>query len=322
MKQQTKIYLLPRKSKIENKTAKPGKIKGEVQEKKDTTEEPGTNNGKAHKLYQIMILNIRKWYKRTNSMRDRRKLANFICSKQILKRYGLGAFCSTTLGISRRHMKLKDRKTRVASIRRLNLKEKVKLFLERDDNSRLKADKQATLTKNGVKKQVRLLSHDLKTLHKKLHLEGSKISYSLLCKLRPFWIIKPTEKDHKTCLCKIHENLAFKVSSSHNADMIKTNDPNVLMKTIVCDTDSKACMYRDCKDCGSRKLNLNVEGGEQLTWNEWRNRRVERERSGTSKIVSLTVKEKKQGTKQTLGEELDQELQRACRHYFNIRHQY
>ena len=83
------------------------------------------------------------------------------------------------------------------------------------------------------------------------------------------------------------------------------------MKTIVCGTYSKARMYRDCKDCGSQKLNLENEGGVQLTWYVWRTKRVYRGKSGTSKIVSMTVKKKKQGTKQTLGEELDQELQGA-----------
>jgi len=48
------------------------------------------------------------------------------------------------------------------------MKEKVELFLQRDDNSRFKADKQATLARKGIKKQVRLLNDDLKTLHKNI----------------------------------------------------------------------------------------------------------------------------------------------------------
>ena len=150
------------------------------------------------------------------------------------------------------------------------------------------------------------------------------MSYSLFCKLRPFWILKPSEKDRNTCLCKIHENLTFKVNAGYTANMITSKDPIVLMKQIVCDTEKKECMYRECEDCEGKTLNtdyVNV-AGDQLTWNKWRNKRLEREREGKSKVITMTVKEKVQGTKQTLAEELNQDLQRACRHFFNIRHQY
>lgn len=290
--------------------------------KKQTTEDPEKFSVKSYKLYQTLIMNVRKWYGRSNSRLDRQMIADVICSKRILKKYALGAYCTTVLGISRRYMKNKSRIPRPSSVRKLNMKESVRSFLERDDNSRLKADKQATITRKGVKKQVRLLSDDLKTLHKKFQLEGNKMSYSLFCDLRPFWTIRPTEKDRNTCLCKIHANLSFKINTSYAADMITSKDPNVLMKYIVCDAHNKQCMYRECGDCGARKLPVEHVSGEQLTWNEWTNKRIEREKDGKSKAVTMTVKEKKQGTKETLRDELDQELQRACRHYFNIRHQY
>ena len=33
------------------------------------------------------------------------------------------------------------------------------------------------------------------------------VSYASLCKLRPFYVVEPTELDRQTCQCKIHENL-------------------------------------------------------------------------------------------------------------------
>ena len=33
-----------------------------------------------------------------------------------------------------------------------------------------------------------------------------KMSYSLFCRLRPFYIVPPTNKDRETCLCHLHEN--------------------------------------------------------------------------------------------------------------------
>jgi len=93
-------------------------------------------------------------------------IADIICSKRILKKYGLGAFCKSVLGFSRRHMSAD--KVRRPSVQTPCMKEKVELFLQRDDNSRFKADKQATLARKGIKKQVRLLNDDLKTLHKNI----------------------------------------------------------------------------------------------------------------------------------------------------------
>ena len=143
---------------------------------------------------------------------------------------------------------------RRAAVRKLNMRVKLREFMVRDDNSRLKADKQATITRKGIKKQIRLMSDDLKTLHKKYQLEGNKMSYSLFCKLCPFWILKPSEKDRNTCLCKIHKNLTFKVNADYTANMITSKDPIVLMKQIVCDTEKKECMYRECEDCKGNEI--------------------------------------------------------------------
>lgn len=77
-------------------------------------------------------------------------------------------------------------------------------FLQRDDVSRLTSGKKSTVTRNGIKKQKRLLCDTMKTIHDKYITENEhfQISYSVFCRLRPFWIIAPTEKDRETCLCK------------------------------------------------------------------------------------------------------------------------
>lgn len=33
-----------------------------------------------------------------------------------------------------------------------------------------------------------------------------KISYSLFCLYRPFWVLRASEKGRDTCLCRMHEN--------------------------------------------------------------------------------------------------------------------
>jgi hypothetical protein len=205
------------------------------------------------------------------------------------------------------------------------MKTKVEEFFERDDNSKIKADKQATITRKGMKKQTRLLTDDLKNLHSKYVSDGNKISYSLFCRLRPFWVLRPTEKDRQTCLCKIHDNLRLKLNTAYAADMYEAKDANMLMKRIVCTDNSKECMYKECLECRNKTLTFNDGGneGDQLTWMMWKNRRIERkDANGKLKVVSMTVKVKEQGTKKTLNDEIEKELIRAGRHIFNIRHQY
>ena len=65
----------------------------------------------------------------------------------------------------------------------------VREFYVRDDNSRATSGKKETLTRNRDKKQKRLLCDTMKNLHLKFVAEtpDSCISYSLFCRLRPFW---------------------------------------------------------------------------------------------------------------------------------------
>ncbi|WAR19946.1 hypothetical protein MAR_001784 [Mya arenaria] len=276
---------------------------------------------RAYRLYQTLVMNVRKWYSRSNSRLERRMLSNVIVGKRVLKKYGLGAYARSVLGISRRYMYRKGRSVRPAGVKS-RMKTKVKSFLERDDNSRITSDKQATITRNGVKMQKRLLNGDLINLYKKYESEGNKISYSMFCKLRPFWIVKPTEKDRDTCLCKLHENLNYKIQTSYKENMVHSKDANVLINEIVCTQENKECMYRECRQCEDKQLSCENADGKQVLWNMWKNQRIDKEKDGKKTVVNKTVKEKVQGTKETLADELNKELSRACRHVFNIRHQY
>ncbi len=95
-----------------------------------------------------------------------------------------------------------------------------------------------------------------------------------------------------------------------------------LIDEIVCSQVRKDCMYRECGECKQKKLDCSNADGKQVQWNMWKNLRIEKDRGGNTKVVNKTVKEKIQGTRQTLAEEVNKELSRACKHIFNIRHQY
>ena len=100
-----------------------------------------------------------------------------------------------------------------------------------------------------------------------------------------------------------------------------------MIKEVVRNPESKKCMYKECDICKDKSIELEGEGHEQVSWYVWKNRKVEREKTndaGQKTIIAsmMTIKEKESGTIKTLRDELNKEVQRVCRHLFNIKHQY
>lgn len=60
----------------------------------------------------------------------------------------------------------------------------------------------------------------------------------------------------------------------------------------------------------------------QTTRHEWKTKREQVNETENSKIVTKIVKQQEQGTRLILAKEINDEMQRACRHIFNIRNQY
>ena len=87
-------------------------------------------------------------------------------------------------------------------------KEDAIAFYIRDDNSRSTAGKADVVSGKSENMQKRLLLDSLVFLHKKYCNEHvlHKISYITFCSLKPFWAMKPSFRDHQTCLYKPHEN--------------------------------------------------------------------------------------------------------------------
>ena len=73
-----------------------------------------------------------------------------------------------------------------------------------------------------------------------------RISYSLFCRLLPFWILFPKASDRNTCFCNTHENLLYKIEKLHQLKVIDTTDATSLANEITCSTGSLSCMYREC----------------------------------------------------------------------------
>jgi hypothetical protein len=96
--------------------------------------------------------------------------------------------------------------------------------------------------------------------------EHFQISYSVFCRLCPFWTVAPTEKDRETCLCKICENGRYLAVCLKNYNVLDTNNLSELCKRVVCSTLNKDCMYGTCKQCCNKKLvSKTVEETKQVT---------------------------------------------------------
>lgn len=156
---------------------------------------------------------------------------------RILKKYGLQHEMTKTLHLSRKKKRLADAEGKI-KYRSLcyRLQENVHEFLTRDENSRLTAGKAQTITRGKKKKQKRFLNDTLRNLHRKFLIDHphSSLSYSLFCRLRPFWVVHPTIADRETCLCKVHENFSFLAEKLHTLKLIKGVDMEDMMTSISC----------------------------------------------------------------------------------------
>lgn len=100
-----------------------------------------------------------------------RQFFSKVGSSELLKKYRLNKFTIRHLPFdkNRTHSNLDiglDFRRRVQRNRCVErLQEKVKVFLERDDNSRTTAGKKETVTQNKIKKQKRFLGDSMVNLH-------------------------------------------------------------------------------------------------------------------------------------------------------------
>ena len=170
----------------------------------------------------------------------------------MLKRYTLKKHAQQVLGFSRKISSVFDQDLRTISYEKkvyssaaIKLKTSVTDFYTRDDNSYMTPGKKETVTRNKTKMQKRLLLDSMTNLHKKYLREnsGSKMGYTLFCKFRPFWVVKPGLTDRQTCLCKKNASLQFKADRLHQFDVLSEKSIGTLVEGLACDRQRKRCMY-------------------------------------------------------------------------------
>jgi len=247
-----------------------------------------------------------------------------------VKKYRLQAFAENALGFSKKRRSVQSEDLCTTNRNPTNrftaaFKSKVKTFFTRDDNSRITTGRKQTITKKKVKKQKRFLADTMKNLHKKFLTENTNnISYSLFCKLCPFWVVHPTLSERNTCMCKIHENLRFVIEKLHNLRLVDTSDLESLTKMISCETSRKTCMYDECEECKNKTVQLSrFDGSAKVAFTQWATAEKAREdaREGPT-TVKITVKKTMEDTQDNLVELFHTLLHKFKRHTFNINQQY
>lgn len=217
-------------------------------------------------FHEALVEDIRNKYKNARGEREKQIISKVITGK-VLKKYRMQRFALNSLGFSTKRCKNeKNLKVNYTYQRKQNnrvadvLISRVRAFYSRDDVSRITTGKRQTLTQKKNKKQKRFLLDTIKNLHGKfLAEEQSSISYSLFCKLRPFWVVHPNLSDRNTCMCKTHENLGFLVQKLHYLKVISTLNLDDLVKEISCETENLKCMYGECSECKDLSCPVSTE---------------------------------------------------------------
>ena len=288
-------------------------------------------------FHNVLIEEMRSRYKRTSSEKQRQIVSKYFTG-QIIKKYRLLTFARKALALSQRRLVVRDGNTAMKYIRQRRqtaidnqMKATVANFLQRDDNSRTLPGKKDTVTYKLVKKQKSLLSDTMQNLHLKFCTESQiQISYSTFCRLKPFWIVKPTLRDRQTCACKIHENIDFMVERLFKQGLVTSRNPEQLVEDICCDIDDAKCMYRDCNGCKEKLVPIVMQDPEdaqqRIWWWEWkrqRETRIKDEKLNPEEIqVQVTSQVRTEGTVEELCTKFQKDIARFASHIFTIRHQY
>lgn len=279
-------------------------------------------------FHYSFIADLKKKYCESKGS-TKHKLYSKLLMGELLKKYRLKGYAKKTLNWSCH----KGAKQTVKNCKNVRLGQSVRAFYLRDDVSRIIAGKKQTVTFHKIKKQKRVLLDSVQNIFAKYLSENPEktLSYTLFCRLRPFWVKHPTEADRQTCICKVHANIHLLFKSVSEIYVCESLKPDDFVKQNVCDINSLKCMYSKCNKCKNNTFESVVKTNDcirekEVCWEQWKNVKEKRmvAKGGETKeiVVSVTVKKKESGTLFDLMKEVDKQLIRYKKHLFNIRNQY
>lgn len=204
-------------------------------------------------------------------------------------------------------------------------KREVQNFFEEDSNSRMGAGKKEFITRKGVKKQKRYLLDTIFNLYKKFLTGKLKISYQTFCRLRPFWVVKPSAQNRDTCLCIVHSNIDMKLSALHTANILTYNNHQKLLEDICCDRYNVNCLARLCHICLDKNPKYKeFDNKNAIKYKMWISERQQIQDFKTKKprLVTKCLKKTFEIHPRQLIIHLQKDLHKFLDHQRNIVHQY
>ena len=270
-------------------------------------------------FHYTLVDTLRSKYKKSKATRQKQHIANILTSK-ILSKYRMRKMMQTAVGVSRQlgeHSKSAKRSKQRSYYTKVG--KTVSDFFQRDDNSRMTSGKKQTITRKKEKKQKRLLLDTIKNIFSKFQAEFPmlKISYSLFCFLRPFWVVQPSPGDRETCLCKVHENVTLISGKLYELKVLPTKDPEEMARVCACNPENKNCMYGDCNTCKEKTFPVeNLSEPKKLTeYQQWASCQDENGYNIIKKVtLTCSIKD--------LVDIFQTQLQNFKKHVFNIKNQY
>lgn len=241
-----------------------------------------------------------------------------LIDNDIVKKYKQKTEMTGLLGL-----KSNIKQNRKTKTKTLALKMKIAAFFNRDDISRATAGKKEYRTFKKVKRQKRYLLDKLRNLHKKFVSDVCKISFSTFKKYRPFYVLPPKIKDCESCACLKHSNMQFMIDTLGSIGVLKHDGLNDLISSLVCDSMSKNCMYGDCEDCSTNKIDYgDFDLTKKTSWFAWVLKEHEYGEGDKKKKTKRMMKIKKEGTVEDLIATLNADMKKFKIHVFNFYYQY
>ncbi|CAG5028056.1 unnamed protein product [Parnassius apollo] len=244
-----------------------------------------------------------------------------IVSSEAIEKYNLKTDISKSLGLKGRVRKFQKKE------RTYKEAKEIRIFFNRDDNTRMTAGKKECVGRGNDKLQKRFLLTSLKKLYTKYVSEGGKASFSTFRRNRPRNVLRPKLSDRNTVACIKHSNLAFKVAHLKKIGVIGTSDLQELLASSVCSVESYDCMYLNCEKCKDTNPEMNltdITNNTECTWIQWIRKEFTFEKGIERKITTTKkyAKESIKGTFSELKEMFLADLRAFRQHFFNINHQH
>ena len=151
-----------------------------------------------------------------------------------------------------------------------------------------------------------------------------KMSYSLFCRLRPFYIVPPTNKDRETCLCRLHENGRMVVERMVKANLLPAGISTIedAVSHAVCPQPQQQCYERSCTKCANNAKDVSSDCTDTITWFQWATLKEKRVIKNKTVVIQRTLKTRIDGTITQLCESYQAILPKLCWHLMVLKQQW